>query len=154
MLRSHDLGRGTCRGSACCGGQIQLPLSTRLDKIKNFHMPNTIATENSGIHGRWGWGNSGPSAGCKVRFPLYGPDWTKSRTEADSRLTPSLGMGTVYVSVASSPTTSMPSTKLRMSAFRSGIVPSFRNSRKSATYSRISSVVGSSTLRPSSWVSA
>ena len=39
-------------------------------------------------------------------------------------VTPSLGIGTVYVSVASSPTTSMPSTKLRMSAFRSGTVPS------------------------------
>ena len=83
-----------------------------------------------------------------------GPDWTKSRTEADSRFTPSFGMGTVYVSVASSPTTSMPSTKLRMSAFRSGNVPSCKNSRKSATYRLISSVVGSSTLRCSSWVSA
>ncbi len=83
-----------------------------------------------------------------------GPDLTKSRTEADSFVTPSLGMGTVYVSVASSPTTSMPSTKLRMSALRSGNVPSFRNSRKSATYSLITSVVGSSTLRRSSWRSA
>ena len=36
-----------------------------------------------------------------------GPDWTKSRTEADSRVTPSLGMGMVYVSVASSPVTSL-----------------------------------------------
>ena len=62
-----------------------------------------------------------------------GLDLTKSRTEADSDVTQSLGMGTVYVSVASSPITSMPSTKLRMSAFRSGIVPSFRKSRKSAT---------------------
>ena len=83
-----------------------------------------------------------------------GPDLTKSRTEADSDIAPSLGMGTVYVSVASSPITSMPSTKLRMSAFRSGIVPSFRKSRKSATYRAISSVLGSSTLRCSSWVSA
>ena len=83
-----------------------------------------------------------------------GLDWTKSRTEADSRVTPSLGMGIVYVSVASSPTTSMPSTKLRMRALRSGNVPSCKNSRKSATYSLISSVVGSSTLRRSSWVSA
>ncbi len=83
-----------------------------------------------------------------------GPDWTKSRTEADSRVTPSLGMGMVYVSVASSPTTSMPSTKLRMRALRSGNVPSFRNSRKSATYPLISSVVGSSTRLCSSWVSA
>ena len=79
---------------------------------------------------------------------------TKSRTDADSVVTPSLGMGTVYVSVASSPTTSMPSTKLRMSAFRSGIVPSFRNSRKSAAYLAISSVLGNSTLRCSSRVSA
>ena len=83
-----------------------------------------------------------------------GPDLTKSRTEVDSRFTPSFGMGTVYVSVASSPTTSMPSTKLRMSAFRSGNVPSCKNSRKSATYPLISSVVGSSTLRCSSWRSA
>ncbi len=83
-----------------------------------------------------------------------GPDWTKSRTDADSRLTPSLGMGTVYVSVASSPATSIASTKLRMRALRSGIVPSFRKSRKSATYRAISLVSGSSTLRCSSWVSA
>ncbi len=83
-----------------------------------------------------------------------GLDLTKSRTEADSDITPSLGMGTVYVSVASSPSTSMPSTKLRMSALRSGIVPSFRKFRKSATYRAISSVLGSSTLLCSSWVSA
>ena len=83
-----------------------------------------------------------------------GPDLTKSRTEADSDIAPSLGMGTVYVSVASSPITSMPSTKLRMSVLRSGIVPSFRKSRKSATYRAISSVSGSSTLLCSSWVSA
>ena len=79
-----------------------------------------------------------------------GPDWTKSRTEAALLVTPSLGMGMVYVSVASSPTTSMPSTKLRMSALRSGKVPSCKNSRKSATYRVISSVFGSSTLRCSS----
>ena len=85
---------------------------------------------------------------------IGGPDLTKSRTEADSDIAPSLGMGTVYVSVASSPTTSMPSTKLRMSTLRSGIVPSFSKSRKSATYRAISSVLGSSTLRCSSWVSA
>ena len=83
-----------------------------------------------------------------------GLDWTKSRTEADSRRTPSLGMGTVYVSVASSPSTSMPSTKLRMSAFFSGSVPSFRKSRKSATYRTISSVSGRATRRCSSRVSA
>ena len=83
-----------------------------------------------------------------------GPDLTKSRTEADSLVTPSFGIGTVYVRVASSPTTSMPSTKLRMSALHSGIVPSCRKSRKSATYRAISSVLGSSTLRCSSWVSA
>ena len=79
---------------------------------------------------------------------------TKSRTEADSDIAPSLGMGTVYVSVASSPSTSMPSTKFRMSTFFSGIVPSFRKSRKSAAYWAISSVFGSSTLRCSSRVSA
>ena len=60
------------------------------------------------------------------------------------------GMGMVYVRTASSPVTSMPSTKLRMRALRSGNVPSFRKSRKSATYPLISSVVGSSTLRCSS----
>ena len=79
-----------------------------------------------------------------------GPDWTKSRTEAALLVTPLLGMGMVYVSVASSPTTSMPSTKLRMSALRSGKVLSCRNSRKSTTYRVISSVFGSSTLRCSS----
>ena len=79
-----------------------------------------------------------------------GPDWTKSRTEADSEVTPSFGMGMVYVRTASSPVTSIPSTKLRMSALRSGNVPSRRKSRKSATYPLISSVVGSSTLRCSS----
>ena len=62
-----------------------------------------------------------------------GPDWTKSRTEADSEVTPSDGMGMVYVSTASSSTISMPCTKLRMRAFRSGNVPSCRNSRKSDT---------------------
>ena len=46
------------------------------------------------------------------------------RTEPDSEVTPSLGMGTVYVSMASSPTTSMPSTKLRMRLLRSRNVPS------------------------------
>ena len=87
----------------------------------------------------------------RVRSTVHsgGLDWTKSRTEADSEVTPSLGMGIVYVSVASSPTTSMPSTKLRISALRSGNVPSCKNSRKSATYPLISSVVGSSTLRRS-----
>ena len=85
---------------------------------------------------------------------IGGPDLTKSRTEADSEVTPSFGMGMVYVRTASSPLTSMPSTKLRMSALHSGIVPSSRKSRKSATYSLISSVVGSSTLRCSSWRSA
>ena len=47
-------------------------------------------------------------------------------------------LGTVYVRVASSPSTSMPSTKLRMSTFNSGIVPS---SRKSAAYLAIPSGV-------------
>ena len=62
-------------------------------------------------------------------------------------VTPSDGMGIVYVSTASSPEISMPFTKLRMRAFRSGIVPYSRNVRKSATYSLISAVVGNSTLR-------
>ena len=92
----------------------------------------------------------------RVRSTVHsgGLDWTKSRTEADSGVTPSFGMGMVYVSVASSPTTSMPSMKLRMRALRSGNVPSRRNSRKSATYPLISAVVGSFTLRRSSWRSA
>ena len=76
-----------------------------------------------------------------------GPDWTKSRTEADSDVTPSWGMGIVYVRTASSSTISMPCTKLRMRAFRSGNVPSRNNSRKSATYPLISLLVGSSARR-------
>ena len=76
-----------------------------------------------------------------------GPDWTKSRTEADSDFTPSDGMGIVYVRTASSSTISMPCTKLRMRAFRSGKVPSWRNSRKSATYPLISLLVGNSARR-------
>ncbi len=83
-----------------------------------------------------------------------GPDWTKSRTEADSDVTTSWGMGIVYVRTASSPTISMPCTKLRMRAFRSGKVPSIRNSRKSATYPLISLLVGNSTRRCSNWASA
>ncbi len=79
-----------------------------------------------------------------------GPDLTKSRTQADSRVAPSLGIGMVYVSVASHPATSIPLMKLRMSDLRSGKVPSCRSSRKSETYPLISSVVGSSTLRCSS----
>ncbi len=83
-----------------------------------------------------------------------GPDWTKSRTEADSDVTPSDGMGMVYVSTASSSTISMPCTKLRMRAFRSGNVPSWNNSRKSATYPLISLLVGNSARRCSNWASA
>ena len=83
-----------------------------------------------------------------------GPDWTKSRTEADSDVTPSCGMGIVYVRTASSSSISMPCTKLRMRAFRSGNVPSWRNSRKSATYPLISFVVGNSARRCSNWPSA
>ena len=83
-----------------------------------------------------------------------GPDWTKSRTEADSDVTPSCGMGIVYVRTASSSTISMPCTKLRIRAFRSGNVPSWRNSRKSATYPLISLLVGKSALRCSNWPSA
>ncbi len=82
------------------------------------------------------------------------PDWTKSRTGASSLITPSAGIGIVYVSLASLPVTSMPFTKLRMSAFRSGTVPSHRKLRKSATYPLISSVAGSSTRRCASWAAA
>ena len=83
-----------------------------------------------------------------------GPDWTKSRTGADSDVTPSDGMGMVYVRTASFSTISIPCTKLRMRAFRSGNVPSWRNARKSATYPLISFVVGKSALRCSNWPSA
>ena len=83
-----------------------------------------------------------------------GPDWTKSRTEADSDVTPSDGMGIEYVSTASSSTISIPCTKLRIRAFRSGNVPSWRNSRKSATYPLISFVVGNSARRCSNRASA
>ena len=76
-----------------------------------------------------------------------GPDWTKSRTGADSDVTPSCGMGIVYVRTASSSTISMPCTKLRMRAFRSGNVPSRNNPRKSATYPLISLLVGNSARR-------
>ncbi len=78
-----------------------------------------------------------------------GPDWTKSRTPARSLVTPPAGIGIVYVSSASSPVTSMPCTKWRSSALRSGNVPSWKNSRRSATYARISSEPGSSTRRSS-----
>ena len=84
---------------------------------------------------------------------LSGPDWTKSRIEPPSRVTPSEGMGMVYVRVASSPDTSMPWTKLRIRAFRSKNVPSSRKARKSAEYSLISSP-GNSTRRCSNWFSA
>ena len=83
-----------------------------------------------------------------------GPDWTKSRTEADSDVTPSDGMGIVYVRTAWSSTISMPCTKLRMRAFRSGKVPSCKKLRKSATYPLISLLVGSSARRCSNWLSA
>ena len=83
-----------------------------------------------------------------------GPDWTKSRTEADSDVTPSWGMGMVYVRTASSSTISMPCTKLRIRAFRSGKVPSWKSARKSATYPLISFEVGSSARRCSNWSSA
>ncbi|MYD48898.1 MAG: recombinase family protein [Chloroflexi bacterium] len=83
-----------------------------------------------------------------------GLDWTKSRTEADSDVTPSWGMGIVYVRTASSSTISMPCTKLRIRAFRSGKVPSWKSARKSATYPLISLLVGNSARRCSNWNSA
>ncbi len=39
-----------------------------------------------------------------IAAALAGPDWMKSRTEADSDVTPSCGMGIVYVRTASSST--------------------------------------------------
>ena len=86
--------------------------------------------------------------------PSGGPDWTKSRTGAASLVPASAGMGTVYVSVAASSTTSIPCTKLRSSAFRSGNVPRCNKARKSATYPVISAVPGNATLRWASWCSA
>ena len=83
-----------------------------------------------------------------------GPDWTKSRTEADSDVTPSCGMGIVYVRTASSSTISIRCTKFRINAFRSGKVPSWKSARKSATYPLISFDVGSSARRCSNWASA
>ena len=83
-----------------------------------------------------------------------GPDWTKSRTGADSDVIPSWGMGIVYVRTASSSTISMPCTKLRMRAFRSGKVPSWKSARKSSTYPLISRLVGNSTRRRSNRPSA
>ncbi len=56
-----------------------------------------------------------------------GPDWTKSRTGVRSLVTPSDGIGIVYVNVAFPPSTSIDLTKLRISALRSGIVPASRN---------------------------
>ena len=56
-------------------------------------------------------------------------------------------MGIVYGRTSSSSTISMPVAKLRMGAFRSGKVPSSRNSRKSAAYPLISLLVGSSVRR-------
>ena len=83
-----------------------------------------------------------------------GPDWTKSRTGAGSDVTPTWGMGMVYVRTASSSTISMPCTKLRISAFRSGKVPSWKSARKSAMYPLISLDVGRSARRCSNWASA
>ena len=60
------------------------------------------------------------------------PHWTKSRTLAPSRVTPSEGIGMVYVRVISSPTTSIPCTNLRMRAFRSGNVPCSRKLRSAS----------------------
>ena len=54
-------------------------------------------------------------------------------------------MGIVYAGTASSSTISMPVAKLWMGAFRSGRMPSRKNSRKSATYPLISLPVGSYT---------
>ena len=69
--------------------------------------------------------------GLKARNTLVGRDWTKSRTGVRSLVTPSDGMGIVYVRIASRSSTSIDSTKLRISALRSGILPSAKNSRKS-----------------------
>ncbi len=92
--------------------------------------------------------------GVRKSVRVGGPDWTKSRTDSWSRVAPSEGMGMVYRIDTSSPSTLMPLTKLRISALRSGMVPAWRNSRKSATYRLISGVDGSSARRCSSWRTA
>ena len=89
----------------------------------------------------------GLESGVRKSVRVGGPDCTKSRTGVRSLVTPSEGMGIVYVSIASRSSTLIDSTKLRISDLRSGILPSARNSRKSATYSPISAVVGRSALR-------
>ena len=130
-------------------GSKASPVATNPQSLRT----NTMGSLKESLLTKKAWLNEKRDLGlvCPlVRVQLGGPDLTKSRTEADSVVTPSFGMGTVYVSVASSPTTSMPSTKLLMSALRSGNVPSFRKSRKSPTYSAISSVLGRATLRCSS----
>ena len=92
--------------------------------------------------------------GVRKSVRVGGPDWTKSRTDSWSLVAPSEGMGMVYRIVTSSPSTLMPLTKLRISALRSGMVPAWRNSRKSATYRLISGVEGRSARRCSSWLMA
>ena len=96
-----------------------------------------------------------PSHSCSIYFTRWwaGVDKIKNRGRFSGHSIARHG-DRVRQRRLSSPTTSMPSTKLWMSALRSGIVPSRKKSRKFATYRTISSVLGSSTLLCSSWVSA
>ncbi|MCY3734106.1 MAG: recombinase family protein [Chloroflexi bacterium] len=89
----------------------------------------------------------GLESGVRKSVRVGGPDWTKSRTDSRSWVAPSEGMGMVYRIDTSSPSTLTPWTKLRISALRSGMVPAWRNSRKSATYRLISGVEGRSARR-------
>ena len=92
----------------------------------------------------------GPMAGESTR-QLRASQWLLDQAPlaagAGSDVTPSGGMGLVYARTASSPAISMPVTKLRMKAFRSGMMPSWRNSWNSATSPLISMLVDSSAHR-------
>ena len=99
--------------------------------------------------GSWAWGlrssamppnskqRQAPDCQLTARGKVGRPDWKKSRTGTPSLVTPSAGIGTVYVSVA----------------FRSGNVPRCNKARKSRTYPVISAVPGSSTFRCANWCS-
>ena len=93
---------------------------------------------------------SGPmSSESTATYEPANSSWTRRRwlAGADSDVTPSGGMGLVYARTASSSKISMSVTKLRMRAFRSGMMPSWRNSRNSATSPLISMLVDSSAHR-------
>ena len=67
-------------------------------------------------------------------LPDGGPDLTKSRTEADSEVTPSFGMGMVYVNTASFSMISMPCTSLTNKRKQKGLF--FMEEHRAALRSR------------------